>query len=234
MKKPIWLNVVANLVIFVLVAGVAVIGFSENVSDAFNGEKGGAIYKGNSPNGVSLMINVYWGTEYLDEMLSTLNEHGAKCTFFVGGSWVADNPRMLEKFLESGHEIGNHGYFHKNQAKLDFDANLAEIATCHQAVKQLTGLEMTLFAPPSGAFSQETLRAARHVGYETIMWSKDTVDWRDKDAETVYKRATSGVKGGDLILMHPTPHTAAALERILVYYQQSGLTAITVSKNIRC
>ena len=65
-----------------------------------------------------------------------------------------------------------------------------------------------------------------------IMWSKDTIDWRDKDADLVVSRATDGVQAGDMILMHPTAHTASALGRILEYYRGHGLKAVTVSELI--
>ena len=68
------------------------------------------IYKGNGLNSsVSLMINVYWGEEYLPEMLDTLDKYEVKTTFFVGGSWVAKNDNMLKEICNRGHEIANHG-----------------------------------------------------------------------------------------------------------------------------
>ncbi len=70
------------------------------------------------------------------------------------------------------------------------------------------------------------------MGLKTILWSKDTIDWRDKNKSDCYTRATKDVKGGDLILMHPMEHTLAALPEILSYYKQQGLRAITVSENI--
>ena len=70
------------------------------------------------------------------------------------------------------------------------------------------------------------------MGYKTIMWSKDTIDWRDKDIKTIINRATKDVCGGDMILMHPKKHTLEALPKILDYYEKGGLTAVTVSECI--
>ena len=64
------------------------------------------------------------------------------------------------------------------------------------------------------------------------MWSKDTIDWRDKDESLVFSRATKNLKGGDLILMHPTEHTKNALKKILDYYKENGFSAVTVSEHI--
>ena len=34
------------------------------------------------------MVNVYWGEEFLPDMLDTFDKYEVKTTFFVGGSWV--------------------------------------------------------------------------------------------------------------------------------------------------
>ena len=138
----------------------------------------------------------------------------------------------MARIIADGHEIGNHGYFHKEMKNLGYDANFDEISSCHNLVEKLFGIKMTLFAPPSGSFGKNTIKAAESLGYSTILWSKDTIDWRDKDAELIFQRATKNVKGGDLILMHPTLCTVKALRRILTYYQENGLTVIPVSLNI--
>ena len=91
---------------------------------------------------------------------------------------------------------------------------------------------MTLFAPPSGDFNKTTLQVATDLNYKTIMWSKDTIDWRDKDDELIFTRATKSVSGGDLILMHPTKHTLSALPKILDYYLNNGLIVSTVTNTL--
>ena len=178
------------------------------------------------------MINVYWGTEYLDSILETLNTYNVKCTFFVGGQWAEKEQEYLQKIYDSGHEIGNHGYFHKDQDKLNYDGNYTEINSNHKLIKTLLNIDMNLFAPPSGAYNNSTLQVASDLGYKTIMWSKDTIDWRDKDVDLIYSRATKNVCGGDLILMHPTECTAKALPKILDYYLANNLTATTVTQTL--
>ncbi len=190
------------------------------------------IRRGADPTKVSIMFNVYQGTEYLDEILDILERKNAKTTFFVGGTWAEKNPSALKELALKGHEIGNHGFFHRDHAKLSATENVREISACHNLVKQLTGKTMNLFAPPSGSYSLNTLDIAKEMGYNTIMWSKDTIDWRDKDVSTLIKRATKDLKGGDLILMHPTSQSAKALETIVEKIYGSGLSIAPVSEII--
>ncbi|MBQ7452771.1 MAG: polysaccharide deacetylase family protein [Clostridia bacterium] len=194
----------------------------------------GVYYSGNTETkNVSLMINVYWGTEFLDSMLKTLKDHNVKTTFFVGGSWVNDNPEVLKKVYAQGHEIANHGFYHKDHENLTAERNREEISYNHQVVKATIGVDMNLFAPPSGSYSKTTVKVANDLGYKTIMWTRDTIDWRDHDADLIYSRATSKMSGGDLILMHPTAQTAQALPKILDYIEQNGFLATTVSETLR-
>lgn len=71
---------------------------------------------------------------------------------------------------------------------------MSEIGLTHEIIKQLLGYEMTLFAPPSGSYGQNTLKVAQDMGYKTIMWSKDTIDWRDQDENLIYSRATKNAQ----------------------------------------
>lgn len=209
---------------FAIFAGLKVVPTSAVSGVYYNGDT--------SSNKVTLMINVYWGTEYLDEMLATLAEKDVKTTFFIGGTWAVLNEDYLNKIYQAGHEIANHGYHHKDHDKLDEQGNLNEISTTHKIVKELLGVDMTLFAPPSGAYDKLTVSCAESLGYHTIMWTRDTIDWRDHDAEVIYQRAIKKAKGGDLILMHPTEATAQALPRIIDYFQSNNFTLSTVSDNI--
>ena len=218
------------VIMLVVVSTLAVLGVSLSTTSSFIN---GVYYSGNTDsNKISLMINVYWGTEYLDGMLEILDEYDVKTTFFVGGTWAVKESDMLQKIHDAGHEIGNHGYSHKDQDKLNREQNKNEILTTHTLVNDLIGVNMDLFAPPSGAYNKTTVEVATELGYKTIMWTRDTIDWRDKDEEIIYSRAIKDAKGGDLILMHPTACTLLALERIIVSLQGEGFILTTVSENL--
>lgn len=227
--------IVTNSVIFLMIFSLSIFAFfGKNlitVSKIYNN----VYYSGDEKaNKISLMINVYWGSEYLVGMLEILKKYNVKTTFFVGGTWAVKNADLLEKIFMDGHEIANHGYYHKNHKSLSREKNFEEISNTHNIVKNLIGVEMNLFAPPSGEYSKTTVEVAQELGYKTIMWTqgKDTIDWRDKDSDLIFKRATENAKGGDFVLMHPTLETKNALERIVVKLQQMNLRICPVSENL--
>ncbi len=228
------ITLITNIFLVIIFSFVALIGFiPNNVVSIYGGAPIKAIYNGNRQNKkVSIMINVYENSNIVNSMLNVLDRYNVKATFFVGGCWADDNQNTLQNIVNSGNEIGNHGYFHKDHAKLNYEQNKSEIENCSKIIKSLCGANINLFAPPSGSFSDETLEVASNLNYKVIMWSKDTIDWRDKDENLVYKRATNNISNGDLILMHPKEHTLLALPKILEYYISIGLKIVTVSENI--
>ncbi len=232
-KGKLFKHLGVNLVIVLMLSGLCVLAFNNQIASVFVSKTDDVYYRGNtSQNNVTLMINVYWGNEYLPLMLKTLQEYNVKTTFFVGGMWVAKYPEELINIYEQGHEIANHGFFHKDQSTMSFTENQQEIINTHKLVRQYLGIEMNLFAPPSGAFNNDTIQAAQALDYQVIMWSRDTIDWRDHDADLIYTRATQNLSNGELILIHPTAETAQALPRILEYCKQHNLNVVPVSSTI--
>ncbi len=226
--------VVTNAILITLIVGMFFLAFTGGVKSAFaNKTNLEAVYRGNAEkNNVSLMINVYWGTEFIEPMLEVLKNEEVKTTFFVGGTWANSNTEILQKIVEDGHEIANHGYYHKDHKYLSDERNQEEIYITHKLIKELVNVEMNLFAPPSGSYNAKTLEIANNLGYKTIMWTKDTIDWRDKDSSLAFSRATKNPKNGDLILMHPTAHTLKALPEIIKFYKEKGFNLTTVSETI--
>src|SRR5574344_454988 len=79
-------NVFANMIIGCLLIGLFALTYAGGTLNASSTSTNEAIYHGNiNSKNISLMINVYWGNEYLDSMLNTLKENNVKTTFFVGG-----------------------------------------------------------------------------------------------------------------------------------------------------
>lgn len=226
-KKWLW---GANLLLasVALLIGVACL-FPANVAASYREE---AIRRGKHPSGVSLLVNVYWGTEQVYEMLDVLDRYQAKATFFIGGCWADDNADCVKEIDRRGHEIGSHGYFHKDCTTLSSAQLKEEISLSANFLQKVTGKTVELFAPPSGAYDEKTISMSKELGMGVVLWSKDTIDWRDKDREVCFRRATEGVTGGEFVLMHPMEETVAALPEILEYYQKNSLLTVTVSENL--
>jgi probable sporulation protein (polysaccharide deacetylase family) len=181
---------------------------------------------------VSLAINVDWGEEYLPDMLRVLAENNIRVTFFLTGRWCDINPQLAQTLVAAGHEIGNHGYSHASPNASSKEQIKEEIARTEQAVEQATGIKTRLYAPPSGEDQEHVLQAAEEAGYDTILWSVDTIDWQKPDAATIIDRVIGKLHGGAIILAHPTASTLEALPALIEKIQAEGYTFVPVSENL--
>ena len=231
MKSKI-VSIVTNLIIAAVIVTVSVIGFFGGNAVAVSHKSSNLYYKAERGSGVSLMFNVYEHTENVDKILDILEEYGAKATFFIGGSWADDNVDCVRRIFSGGHELGSHGYFHKDHSAMNDRENLEEIRPSVKILNMICNTNITLFAPPSGAFNESTLNVCASLGLSVIMWSRDTIDWRDKDVGLIVSRATDKLETGEFILMHPTDCTVKALSKILSYIRDGGLKTVTVSQNL--
>lgn len=226
------ITAVTNGILAIVVLGVSLVGLYGGNAAAVSYENKNLYYGGNSERGVSLMFNIYENTENVLEILDILDEHNAKATFFLGGSWADDNVDCVREIYKRGHELGSHGYFHKDHSQMSYEQNLEEISPSVKLIEMICGNTVTLFAPPSGAFGENTLTSCESLGLNVIMWSRDTIDWRDNDVDLIVKRATEDLQAGEFILMHPKDQTVSALPLILTYISENGLETSTVSQNL--
>ena len=231
--KNKFISVITNIVLVCTVFVVSFVGYlgAESASAVYKSDR--LFYNGSEQSGaVSLMFNVYESTENVLQILDILDKYQAKATFFIGGSWADDNVDCVREIFKRGHDIGSHGYFHKDHSKMSLEANLEEIRPSIKLLDMILLNETKLFAPPSGAFNEQTVAACEELGLNVIMWSRDTIDWRDKDINLIVNRATQNLGAGEFILMHPKDVTVTALPQILTYIGENGLKTATISQNI--
>ena len=84
-NRTVSIKFATNLVLGVLVMSVGALCLSpihENV--ATEGASADVYRSAENGEGVSLMFNVYWGTEEVYRILDILHEYDAKATFFIG------------------------------------------------------------------------------------------------------------------------------------------------------
>jgi len=186
---------------------------------------------------MALTINVDWGEEYIPAILDSLDQGKARVTFFVTGRWAKKNSELLKKMASRGHQIENHGYSHPHPDQLSVGANQEEIKKTESIIEGIIGLKTHFYAPPYGEKGVSGLRAADELGYQTILWTLDTVDWRaDSTPEIIVKRIVNpairfGIKPnklGAVVLMHPKANTVKALPVILDQLAQEGFSFQTL------
>lgn len=190
---------------------------------------------------MALTINVDWGGEYIPGILEVLDRHQAKVTFFLTGRWAKNNPELVKEIHSRGHAIENHGYSHPHPDQISVAANEEEIKKTEQVIAEIIGHKTTFYAPPYGERGPSGLKAAQNLGYKTILWTLDTVDWRPESTpEIITKRVVDppirhGIKPtreGAIVLMHPKENTLRALPVILEQLANEGFSFVTIDELI--
>lgn len=177
---------------------------------------------------VALMINVSWGTEYIPEILNILNKQKVKATFFIEGKWAKEHTNLVKMIDEQGHTIGNHAYNHPDMARLSNQENADQIIQTNEIIEAIIGKTPQWFAPPSGSYTNDVVEAAHHLNMETILWTVDTVDWKNPSVSVMINRVMTKVHPGAMILMHPTLPVMKGLDQMIIELREQGYKMNTV------
>ena len=163
------------------------------------------------------------------EIIQILDRHGVKGSFFFIGSKVQARPEVVRQAAASGHLVFGHSYRHEDLTTKSRQEIIEDIRQTEAEIEQITGNKPALLRPPFGETDEEVVEAARQTGNKIVLWSIDTLDWSQKEAENIRKNVMDNVRNGDIILMHSNEdkaETAKALPLIIEELQQQGFEIV--------
>lgn len=184
---------------------------------------------------ISISFDAAWGADDTDNLLTILDKHGVKATFFLVGDWVRKYPEEVKKIAAAGHDIGNHSNKHPHMGQLSKEGNKKELMAAHEAVKKLTGIEMNLFRPPFGEYNNTVIEAAEECGYYTVQWDVDSLDWKEYGTDSLIKQVLNNkhLGNGSIVLFHNNAkYTKDALDTIITGLKQQGYELVPISELI--
>ena len=184
---------------------------------------------------VSITFDAAWGDEDLDDILKILDEHGCKAAFFVTGDWATRYPEAIDKIYKNGHDIGNHGANHKHMTSLSREEMISEIEGCHNIIKTMTGMDMTLFRAPYGDYNESVVLAAKSEKYNIVQWDVDSLDWKDYGSHAIISTVCNhkALQNGSIILLHNgSQYTCQALDELLTNLETQGYGFVPLSQLI--
>ncbi len=174
---------------------------------------------------------------YTWRMMEVLERHGVKATFFLLGRFVQEKPDIARALVAAGHAIGSHTWDHPNLIFASAAEVRRQLQKTQQAILDATGVDAKLFRPPFGGRRPASLREARALGLQTVMWNVTCQDWKAKSAGEIVARAERQIRGGNVILLHDGEYhrigvdrsrSVEASNRILSRYQPEGYEFVTI------
>jgi peptidoglycan-N-acetylglucosamine deacetylase len=164
-------------------------------------------------------------------ILKILKDHDVQATFFMLGSQAEKFPSLAKKVSDAGHEIGNHTNLHKDLTKLEKSQLLEEVLISRQKIQEATGQTPSILRPPYGAVNQQVVETARVNGSSIVLWSVDSLDWKNKNAVDINKVVQKEIRPGSIILLHDVHSTTAdSLPKLLSTLEKEGYQFLTVSQ----
>jgi len=170
-------------------------------------------------------------------LLEVLARHNVKATFFVIGRHLKQRPDIARELVRAGHIVGNHTFSHPNLIFASARQTAMQLRDCEQALTDAVGEHSRLFRPPFGGRRPATLKIARALGLEPVMWNVTGWDWKGKPSEYLERKVIQQIRGGDVVLLHDGSHaafgadrsqTVVATERLITRYKSEGYEFVTI------
>ena len=164
------------------------------------------------PERIILIFDQGYENGYTEKILDTLKEKNVKAIFFLTGDYAKKETALVNRMIEEGHTLGNHGMTHAKFPELSDSELREEISSLHEYVLGTYGYEMQYLRPPCGEYSEKSLSISKSLGYKTVMWSFAYVDWNtdnQPDPCNALKQMTDSAHGGAIYLLHSVSSTNA-------------------------
>lgn len=169
---------------------------------------------------------------YTRRLLDGLLEREVKATFLLCGYRIKDYPDITQRIYDEGHEIGYHGYSHKNMKEMSRRMVASEIMDTQALLPE--GCQPVFLRPPGGCCSDAVRQVAEARQLAILNWSVDPRDWATSDTAAVERAVLKNVKDGDIVLLHDmTVSSVQAALDIVDVLKDKGYEIVTVSQLVK-
>lgn len=170
-------------------------------------------------------------------LLEVLERHQVKATFFLIGRFVEQRPDIARAVVSAGHTVGCHTWDHPNLIFYSSAEVRRQLQQTQRVIQDAVGVDVKLFRPPFGGRRPASLRVARSLGLQTVMWNVTCRDWTERSTDEIVALAERQIRGGDVILLHDgefhrigidRSRSVEASDRILTRYKSEGYEFVTI------
>ena len=137
------------------------------------------------------------------QLLDVLRKLDVPATFFLVGSQILRYPRVVERMVLEGHEIGNHTYHHFRLPQIPLEEVAPEFNSTRDLLRSTLGIQTRLVRPPGGEYNPAIQQVIERNGYANILWSDDPADYRtDRKPQEIESLVMRDLTPGGIILLH--------------------------------
>ena len=173
-----------------------------------------AYFISDEPEKKVIYLTIDEGYEYgcSERILNTLKEKNVHAVFFITKAYAKQNPELVQRMIDEGHEVGNHSVTHPAAGlpSQDIAQQTNEVTENHQYVKDQFGYDMHLFRYPAGKFSEQSLALLNNLNYKSIFWSFAYLDYdveNQPDPTESLQKIMDRLHPGAIYLLHAESET---------------------------
>jgi chitin deacetylase len=174
---------------------------------------------------------------YTDEILTVLDKHNVKATFFVMGIHAKSNLALLKKMVAAGHEIGNHSMYHDKESKKSTQTLMKELPEVDKIIRQSGYTGEIMFRSPFGLTSDNLRTALTELNKKNFLFDFLSQDWENLATAVIVDRVVSHAKPGHIIVLHDggkgRSHTVEATGEIIEKLKSKGYRFVTASELLK-
>ncbi|TRM64700.1 carbohydrate esterase family 4 protein [Schizophyllum amplum] len=178
--------------------------------------------------------------QYQTDIVNTLNDAGAKGTFFLNGNnygciYDQDLVDGLKYAYSQGHQLASHTWSHSDLTTLTWDQIHDEMWRVEEALQKIVGATPAFMRPPYGNYNDQVLSASYVRGQSVVYWSFDSGDSTGTppdESNGMYDGLVGEHPGGIIALNHETYDTTAyqVLPHAIQDLQSAGYNLVTVAE----
>lgn len=135
-------------------------------------------------------------------ILDTLTREQVSATFFVLGRHAERWPELVDRAAREGHQLGNHGYFHRKLHTHGPAYVRRDLQLGTAAIERAAGARPRFFRAPHGFRNPWVTPIARSLGQRTVGWSLGVWDSARPGVDEIVRRTLDGIRPGGILLLH--------------------------------
>ncbi len=184
------------------------------------------------PKNVALTFDDGPSGKFTRALLDGLYDRGVQATFLLCGYRMKEYPDITQRICDEGHEIGYHGYSHKNMKALSRRTIAGEIMDTDALLPE--GCTAQFLRPPGGCCSDAVRQVAEARQLAILGWSVDPRDWATSDSAAIERSVLKNISDGDIVLLHDmTASSVRAALDIIDSLLEENFEIVTVSELAR-
>ncbi|HVA28538.1 MAG TPA: polysaccharide deacetylase family protein, partial [Candidatus Baltobacteraceae bacterium] len=135
-----------------------------------------------------------------------------------------------------GNEIADHTYTHPNLDQDTPDEVKYELLHGRDVLWNIAHDPSVrdLMRPPHGRYTTSTLRVAQSLGYQVVLWTDDSGDWRTMTPQQIERDMLAHASAPDIVLLHSGKlATIEALPEVIRRFRAAGYEFVTAGELLR-